>query len=204
MGQGKDGVGDSPSEIREAIAQARAELGAQLSALSHLTLPSGGDGPGDETMPTPKKSNEGAVKGAKTSGNDRAESNPSKDGGKKSTKPKKSGASASSPRKSSKTTTTRDVAAKAGHVLDTMAAGAVVGAVKAAAQAIAQDEARAPKGKKAKAPSTGEVLGDLAPDVAVGAIVGAAKAVMPEEKNSNGSSPSAAKPKAARPKTGKK
>ena len=59
-----------------------------------------------------------------------------------------------------------------------MAAGAVVGAVKAAAQSIPEEGVQTLKGKST--PTTGEVLGEMAPDAAVGAVVGAARAVMPE------------------------
>jgi len=72
------------------------------------------------------------------------------------------------------------VAATAGHVLDTMAAGAVTGAVKAAAQSIEENEAQSFKNGRKSSPLTGEVLGEMAPDAAIGAIVGAAQAVMPD------------------------
>jgi len=83
------------------------------------------------------------------------------------------------PSKSKKSTPARiakGAAVQAAHALDTMAAGAVVGAVKAAAQAINEKEA---KGRKSPT-STGQVLGEIAPDAAMGALAGAAQSMMPE------------------------
>jgi len=80
------------------------------------------------------------------------------------------------------------VTAKAGRALDTMAAGAVVGAVKAAAQALEENK-KAPR-------STGKVLGEIAPDAAIGAVAGAAQAMMSdgaETKKGKGKSAKSAK-----------
>jgi len=65
-----------------------------------------------------------------------------------------------------------------------MAAGAVVGAVKAAAQSITEKEAKTLKTKRTSSPSTSEVLNEMAPDAAIGAVVGAAQAVMPDGSES--------------------
>jgi hypothetical protein len=83
-----------------------------------------------------------------------------------------------------------------------MAAGAVVGAVKAAAQAIDENQVRSLKGRGRKPASTSAVLGDLAPDAAMGAVVGAAQSVLPVEEEpkdkvlGKGGSKAAAKDKA--------
>jgi hypothetical protein len=73
----------------------------------------------------------------------------------------------------------KGIAEKAGHTLDTMAAGAVVGAVKAAAAAIEKQEST--KSRRKSSPSIGEVMGDMAPGLALGAVSGAAQAVLPAE-----------------------
>ena len=87
--------------------------------------------------------------------------------------------------------------AKAGAVLDTMAAGAVVGAVKAAAHAIDEDRVQSLKGRGKKSASTSAVLEDLAPDAAMGAVVGAAQSVLPVEEKPQGKDAGKAKPRAA-------
>jgi hypothetical protein len=95
---------------------------------------------------------------------------------------KKVAAAKAGPRKSKSGTATKaakGIAAKAGHTLDTMAAGAVVGAVKAAAAAIEEQEST--RGRRKSSPSTGEVLGEMAPDLALGAVSGAAHAVLPPD-----------------------
>ena len=80
---------------------------------------------------------------------------------------------------------------KTGEVLDTMVAGAVVGAVTGAAAAVAKEptavSAGAPTRQSASpaqagGPGTREVLGELASGAAVGAVSGVAKAVLPPEK----------------------
>jgi len=113
-------------------------------------------------------------------------------------RPKSSG---SKSKQGSPTRRAKGVAATAGHVLDKMAAGAVEGAVKAAAQSITANEAKGLKSGRKSSPSTGEVLGEMAPDAAVGAIVGAAQAVMPdgaEKEKTKGSSSKEAKGKSPR------
>jgi hypothetical protein len=149
MGQGKDEIEDSPAQLREAIAQARTDLGAHLSAL------------GETPQPHIERANKMTT----------AHKKPKDEKEEASAKKK-------SPKKSSGARKVKSVAAKAGHVLDTMAAGAVVGAVKSAAQSIAQNESK--RGLRKSSPSTGEVLGEIAPGMATGAVVGAAQAVMPE------------------------
>ena len=178
MGQGNDEVAGSPAQIREAIAQARADLGEHLSALGNPPPSSGPDGPGEKTMPTPTKRSE--AKGEKSS--------PKAAKAKTTPGPKK---------KVSTTKMVKGVAAKAGEVIDTMAAGAVAGAITAAAQSISEGKAKALKGRRKAAISTREVLAEIAPDAAMGAVVGAAKAVMPAEANP-------LKPKGSKPKTVKK
>jgi len=190
-------MSDSPADIRAAIANTRDELSQHLSELSNRFFPpKGADGPNEASMPTEKRTKPPTHSGAEA----RDSSKSGKPTGKrlspgktdvkdtkKSTSTKKT--SAPKPGSARKSTTTRkvkSVTAKAGQVLDTMMAGAVVGAVKAAAQAVSQNEASnglkgAGKKRDAMAPSTGEVLGEMAPGAAVGAVVGAAKAVMPDE-----------------------
>jgi hypothetical protein len=76
-------------------------------------------------------------------------------------------------------------------VLDTLVAGAVVGAVTGAARAVAQEPTAVSAGEpatlagspaQAGTPGTKQVLGELAPGAAVGAVSGVAKAVLPPEK----------------------
>lgn len=172
MAQRKDEVVESPAQLREAIAQARADLGAHLSALGNQVSPN----PGDNPMPTQPKPKRAAAKSEKPAAK---KEKPAA----KNEKPAAKTKAAAKPSHAKKTSTAKGTAAKAGKVLDTMAAGAVVGAVKAAAQAIAQNEPKASKAKRQ--PTTGKVLGKMGPDAAVGAIVGAAQAVMPEAKPNN-------------------
>jgi hypothetical protein len=191
MGQGKDEVGASPAEIRKAIAEARSDLGAHLGALNPLNLLGVGESPGDTKMPTVKKS--GSSKGAKTAAR---KSEPKKPDSK--AKAAKGDASKNGTKAKKHSPKTQGVAAKAGAVLDTMAAGAVVGAVKAAAHAIDENEVQALKGSGKKSPSTSAVLGDLAPDAAMGALVGAAQSVLPPvEEKPEGKVAAKTKPKAA-------
>lgn len=185
MDQGKDEIAGSPAQIREAIARARDELGTHLSALVDPQSPT--DDTGDTTMPTREKPKEAGAKRvkktaaaskkttAKSRSSASAKSSGAKASGAKSSSAKSSGAKSSGAKSKKQATTrvARKAVDKAGRVLDEMAAGAVVGAVKAAAQAVAE---------KKKAPrSTGKVLGEMAPDAAVGAVVGAAQAVMPDD-----------------------
>jgi hypothetical protein len=197
MGKAKDnGMSASPADIRTAIADTRDELGQHLSVLGNQFFsPKGADGPKETTMPTEKRAKPPTQSGGESRDSSKSGratvkgQNPGKADAKdtkKSTSTKKT--VASKPGSAGRSTTTRKVkgvAAKAGQVLDTMMAGAVVGAVKAAAQAVADKEALnglegAGKKGHAMARSTGEVLGEMAPGAAVGAVVGAAKAVMPE------------------------
>ncbi len=90
-------------------------------------------------------------------------------------------------KKSTAARVAKGAAVQAAQALDTMAAGAVVGAVKAAAESVNETEA---KGRR-KPASTGKVLREIAPDAAMGALAGAARAMIPE-----GTKP--AKPKAAK------
>jgi hypothetical protein len=80
---------------------------------------------------------------------------------------------------------------KTGGMLDTVIAGAVVGAVTGAAQSVAgeptavnasESQALASSPAAAGGPGTQEVLGELAPGAAVGALSGAAKSVLPTTK----------------------
>jgi len=186
MGQGKDEVDASPAEIRKAIAEARSDLGAHLGALNPLHLLGVGESPGDAKMPTVKKS--GAHKGekaaAKKSEPKKNQSEPKKSDSKAKAKAKaaKADSSTNGSKAKKRPTKSQGVAAKAGAVIDTMAAGAVVGAVKAAAQAIDENQVQALKGTGKTSPSTSAVLGDLAPDAAMGALVGAAQTVLPVEE----------------------
>lgn len=227
MDQGKDQVADSPTEIREAIAQARADLGRHLSALSNPLLPSEGDSPGGVTMSTEKNTKPASSKskGAKAATTTKtkaapsasAKTKPTASKTTKSTTPSKSSAAKTKPTspqasaKSTKKSTSsksstaksatarkgKSVAAKAGQVLDTMAAGAVVGAVQAAAQSIAQSETPSVNSLHGPTASTREVLGEMAPDAALGAVVGAAQAIIPEASEPE-EGKSKTKPKASR------
>jgi hypothetical protein len=160
MGQGKDHVNASPTELRKAIAQARTDLEEHIRSLSDSTLPK--HDLGVKKMQTKKI----ASAHTKTSTESKSDS--------------KSDSAAKPPakRKTSVARKASGVAAKAGHVLDTMAAGAVVGAVKAAAQSIEENEAKSLKSRPSK--TTSEVLTEMAPNAAVGAVAGAARAMVPE------------------------
>jgi hypothetical protein len=170
MGHGKDQV--TPSELRKAIAQARSSLGAHLRSLSNLALPSVGTDPGEKMMQTKKK----APANAKVTNKSKADAKSSP-----APKPK-----AAATKKTSAGRKSGGVAAKAGHVLDTMAAGAVIGAVKAAAQSIAQNETKSLKGSGKRSKSTSDVLSEIAPGAAVGAVAGAARAVVPDNGKAKG------------------
>jgi hypothetical protein len=160
MGQGKDHVNASPTELREAIAQARTDLEEHIRSLSDSTLPKNDHGA--------KKMQSKKIASAhtKTSTKSKADSK------------SHSGAKPPAKRKTSVARKASGVAAKAGHVLDTMAAGAVVGAVKAAAQSIEENEAKSLKSRSSK--TTSKVLSEMAPNAAVGAVAGAARAMVPE------------------------
>lgn len=186
MGQGKDEVDASPSEIRKAIAKARSDLGAHLGALSPLNLLGMGGSPGETKMPTVKKPS--SSKGAKTAAK---KAEPKKPESK--VKATKGSASTTGTKAKKRSPKTQGVVAKAGAVLDTMAAGAVVGAVKAAAQAIDENQVQALKGSGTKSPSTGEVLSELAPGAAMGAVMGAAQTVLPVEEKPKSKSSKKAK-----------
>ena len=160
MGQGKDHVNASPTELRKAIAQARTDLEEHIRSLSDSTLPK--NDLGAKKMQTKKI----ASAHTKTSTKSKADSKSD------------SGAKPPAKRKTSVARKASGVAAKAGHVLDTMAAGAVVGAVKAAAQSIEENEAKSLKSRSSK--TTSEVLSEMAPNAAVGAVAGAARAIVPE------------------------
>jgi hypothetical protein len=159
MGQGKDHVNASPTELRKAIAQARTDLEKHIRSMSNLTLPK--NDLGAKKMQT-KKITSGQTKApAKSEGDSKSNSR---------VKPL-------AKRKTSVARKASGVAAKAGHVLDTMAAGAVVGAVKAAAQSIEENEAKSLKSRAPK--TTSDVLSEMAPNAAVGAVAGAARAIVP-------------------------
>jgi len=152
-------------------------------------------------MPTVKKP--ASPKGAKTAAKKSAPKEPdAKLNTAKGGASTKSNSSTPTKKANKQSPKTQGVAAKAGAVLDTMAAGAVVGAVKAAAHAIDENQVQALKGSGKKSPSTSAVLGDLAPGAAMGALVGAAQSVLPVEEKSEGKaagkpkSKAAAKPKA--------
>jgi hypothetical protein len=170
MGQGKDHVNASPTELRKAIAQARTDLEKHIRSLSDSTLPE--NDRGVKKMQTKKIASGQKKTSAKSKSDSKSDLS-----AKPLAKRKTSGA-----RKAS------GVAAKAGHVLDTMAAGAVVGAVKAAAQSIEDNEAKSPKSRSSK--TTSDVLSEMAPDAAVGAVAGAARAIVPaaeaKAKSQNG------------------
>jgi hypothetical protein len=80
---------------------------------------------------------------------------------------------------------------KTGDVLDTMVAGALIGAVTGAARNVAHETAampltsddvsRVPASASSDTPTTREVLGEMAGGAALGAVAGAAKAMLPAE-----------------------
>ena len=199
MGQGKDEIDATPAQIRKAIARARSDLAAHLGAVNPLHLIGLGESPGESKMPTVKKP--ASSKGPKTSTKKAerkadpkkpdskakpAEGASQKAGLKRSdsrAKPTKAGSGHESKSRARKRPARSEgVVAKAGAALDTMAAGAVVGAVKAAARALDdENKAKALKGRKSKSSSTSAVLGELAPDAALGAVAGAAQTMLPEE-----------------------
>src|SRR4051812_29981210 len=125
MGQGNDDIEESPARLREAIAQVRDDLGAHLGELWALRLPTSKNDhdDGDQAMTSESKPKRSASRGEQPA----AKSKPT---------PKSKAKSTSKGKKSSPAGIVEGVASKAGHVLDTMAAGAVVGAVKAAAQSL--------------------------------------------------------------------
>ncbi|WP_337176304.1 hypothetical protein [Paludisphaera sp.] len=95
----------------------------------------------------------------------------------------------SKPAKAKRSSKSQGMVAQAGSTLDTMAAGAVVGAVKAAARAIDENEVKALKGRGKRATSTADVLGEMGPDAALGAVVGAAGTVLPVEEKAEEKAP---------------
>jgi hypothetical protein len=161
MGQGKDHVNASPTELRKAIAQARTDLEEHIRSLSDSTLPKNDHGA--KKMQTKKM-----IDSAHTKASTKSKADSKSD----------SGAKPLAKRKTSVARKASGVAAKAGHVLDTMAAGAVAGAVKAAAQSIEENEAKSLKSRSSK--TTSAVLSEMAPNAAVGAVAGAARAVVPD------------------------
>jgi hypothetical protein len=162
MGQGKDHVNASPTELRKAIAQARTDLEKHIRSLSDTALPQ--NNLGAKKMQTKKIASGQTKASAKSKGDSKSDS----------------GAKPLTKRKTSVARKASGVAAKAGHVLDTMAAGAVVGAVKAAAQSIQENEAKSLKSRTSK--TTSDVLSEMAPNAAVGAVAGAARAIVPAAK----------------------
>jgi hypothetical protein len=191
MGQGKDEVDASPAEIRKAIAEARSDLGARLGALNPLNLLGVGASPGGAEMSTTKPN---ASKGAKSSSKKSTarKSEPKKAVATLKGSGKAASAGSKSPKRGAKATRKDEgVVAKAGAALDTMAAGAVVGAVKAAAAAIDEDKVMSLKGGGKKAASTADVLGELAPDAAMGAVAGAMRTVLPAEEEEEEEKPKA-------------
>jgi hypothetical protein len=170
MGQGKDRVNGSPIELRKAIAQARIDLVEHIRSLSDSTLPK--NELGAKKMQTKKSASAHSKASTKS----------------KSASKSDTGAKPLVKRKTSVTRKASGVATKAGHALDTMAAGAVVGAVKAAAQSLEENEAKSPKIRSSK--TTSEVLSEMAPNAAVGAVAGAARAIVPQAevkgKSANG------------------
>jgi hypothetical protein len=159
MGQRNDHVNASPTELRKAIAQARTDLEKHIRSLSNSTLPK--NDLGANKMQTKKSASGQSKATAKSKGDSKPDS----------------GAKTLAKRKTSVARKASGVAAKAGHVLDTMAAGAVVGAVKAAAHSIEENEAKSLKSRSSK--TTSDVLTEMAPNAAVGAVAGAAGAIVP-------------------------
>jgi len=113
---------------------------------------------------------------------------------KASASPRSSSTSKKKGSKGSKSTKSlaKTLVAKTGKTLDTMVAGAVVGAITGAARNLADeptamplcDEASGTKLKEvdhADASTTTDVLGEMASGAALGALTGAAKVVMPTE-----------------------
>ena len=199
MGQGKDEVDATPAGLRRAIAETRSDLGEHLRSLNISPLPDAGDDPGEIKMPTAKKATSQKLAPGTTTKRASAKSTPKNLETKLSPKAAstKSTAKASAEkapvRRKRPATKSNGIAAEAGHVIDTMAAAAVVGAVKGAARTIAEDEAKSLKSRsKPSSKSTGDVLAKMAPGAAMGAVVGAARSVVPVDETPS-KNPKAAK-----------
>ena len=117
--------------------------------------------------------------------------NPSRPASASSTKSKRSTAKASASRSksgSARKPAAKSLLAKTGEVLDTMVAGAMVGAITGAAQTVAgqptavtaaEPQAMNSSPAAVGGPGAKEVLGEMAGGAAVGGVSGAAKAVLP-------------------------
>ena len=118
------------------------------------------------------------------------------------TKSRKENPKAATPRKktSTKKTEVQGLVARTGETLDTMIAGAIVGAVTGAAKNLAHEPTAMPlcdetpvvqqAGATEDKPTTGQVLEEMASGAAIGALSGTAKAVVPKTpKNKSTSKP---------------
>ncbi len=206
----------SMAQTRDELAR---HLAALKDRLFHPSL---ADAPGAERAMATKKTGRRAVSSSagESSGSDRAQHTTSKSGESsaapkvsapkagpktKAAAPKKSSTQASggvqarkkgasaSPRKSrTPKGQEKGIVQKTGEVLDTVLAGAVVGAITGAARNLAHEptavpasgtlELRSAPGAKQESPTTGEVLSELASGAAVGAVAGAAKSILPPDE----------------------
>jgi hypothetical protein len=209
----------SPEDLRAAIAETRAELARHLGALKHhLFHPhiSSPEFAAETDMATAKKKTTrrpSAARAAtsKPKPSSAASSSKSKSHARSAVSADEAGSSrkptaspskmkakpaSTNPKPKAKAKTRRrpavhTVLARTGEVLDTVVAGAVVGAITGAAQSVAKEPTavtgspgamdRSPAA--AGGPGTKRILGELAPGAAAGAVSGAAKSVLPPEND---------------------
>jgi len=172
-----DELGATP--IRAAIDRTREELAEHLAELKESFFPSvRAESPEENgSMPT-KKATSPKAAGAKSKGK-------AAEAAAKSTKTatgKGKATAAATKRPASRKTA--GAVAKTGEVLDTMLAGAIVGAVTGAARELNEgsDGKQGLASSKRGKVTTADVVGEMAPGAAVGAVVGAADSVLPKEK----------------------
>lgn len=215
---------DSPSTVRAAMAETRQQLALHLSALKERLLHplEAVDSAKDPTMPTAKKSSRqpadkksqddkspssradaktkkksapSASVGASQKTTAAKSEKSSKSEGTKTRKTAQSGKAAPARKKTSaREGKAQSLVARTGETLDTMVAGAIVGAVTGAARNLAHEPTamplcdEPPSGQQAAAdvekPTTGQVLEEMASGAAIGAVSGSAKAVMTTAQDS--------------------
>lgn len=182
-----------PTELRAAIASTREDLARHLASLRahflssitshHVPKP---DPQGDKTAMATKKP-------SRKSNADARPSEPRTASAKTAARRKTTASSksvSSSAGRSPRRKKSEGLVAQTGAVLDTMVAGAVVGAITGAAQSLQNEPAavhaedmKAVNGpESARSPGTGEVLSEMAGGAAAGAVTGAARSIMPKKK----------------------
>ncbi len=207
---------DSPSNIRTAMMETRQQLAAHLGALKErllhpLTARSSPKGP---TMPTKKQTSRES--GAKRTEKSKPQASradartkqstvakpaqPSKAAETKTRKENRGKAAAPRKKTAAQKAEVQGLVARTGETLDTMIAGAIVGAVTGAARNLAHEPSAMPLCDETPAtqpavatedkPTTGQVLEEMASGAAIGALSGTAKAVVPRApKNKSTSKP---------------